>query len=230
MSKGGGGSGKGGAGGGSGFAGKGAAANEPNGTHEDLPNSQEDMQGARQKLQELTGMSEAEARESMKSVYGYTQERSADIRDFQYGSTQNFSPKELETVKKEVEAINRYIDKMPKFKGEIYRGKDFESAEKAEAFLAKIKKDSDYQLPAMSSFSSSKKIAENFARLQTKIGNKGRVPVVFVVEKNKSGASIRSLSEKTKEDEVLVPKNAKYKPKGEPYQKDGIWYVPLAEK
>lgn len=203
--------------------------NEPKGTHDDIPNAQEDTQAARQKLQELTGMSEPEARESMRAVLGYTQERSADIRDFQYGDTKTMSPKELETARREVEVINKYIDKMPKFKGEIYRGKDFENPEKAEAFLKKLKETSDYELPAMSSFSSTPKIADNFARSRTKMGMKGRVPMVLAVE-NKSGASIRSLSEKTKEDEVLVPKSVRYRLKGEPYQKDGIWYVPLVER
>jgi len=222
---------KGGFGGGGGSAAsskKASPAAESTGTHDDIPNVQEDAQGARQKLQELTGLSESDVRETMKAVMGYTQERSADIRDFQYGSTKDMSPKDIERAKREVEVLNKYIDKMPKFKGDIYRGKDFESPEKAEAFLNKLKT-SDYQLPALSSFSSTPKIADNFARSRSKMGMKGRVPIVFVVEGNKSGASIRSLSEKTKEDEVLVPKNVRYRLKKAAYQKDGIWYVPLAE-
>ena len=202
---------------------------EPMGSHDDLPEYRNDFTATNQKLQRLTGMSEPEAKESMQAILNYTELGSTDIRSFQYGNTKTMSPEELKTVRREVKVINKYIDKMPKFKGEIYRGKDFENSEKAEAFLKKLKETSDYKLPAMSSFSSTPKIADSFALDRSKMGIKGRVPMVFAVE-NKSGVSIRSLSVKTREDEVLVPKNVRYGLKGEPYKKDGIWYVPLVEK
>ena len=186
------------------------------GTHDVLP---KDAASAVKKIQNITRMSEKDAIESARAINSFTKFAYDDIRNLEYaGKT---SP--------EVKAINRYLDKMPKFQGEVSRGKQFDSPEEAQTFINKMKQGAPYVLPAMSSFSSDIGTAQKFANIEKSAGVEKSTPMVLVVATNKRGVSIRSLSDVRNEDEVLVPKKTKYKLKGEPYQKNGTWFVPLEE-
>lgn len=189
-----------------------------NGGHDVLP---DDPQSAIKKIQEITGMSEKDAIESARAVNSFTNYNYDEIRKLEYAGK----------TSAQIDAINRYIDKMPKFQGEISRGKEFDSPEKAQAFIDKMKKGAPYVLPAMSSFTSDPDVAKRFANIEKNAGVEGSTPMVFVVAANKRGVSVRSLASTgmKDEDEVLVPKKTKYKLKGEPYLKNGTWYVPLEE-
>lgn len=237
MSKGSGGSGKGGAGAGNGVTGKSqnSGASSPVNissestvennssrnyspeelTHDVLP--KDDLNKAAKKIAELTGMSEKDAADSIQAVRDFTSKSYEEIRGLQYAGKS--SP--------EIEKINRYLEKMPKLKGEVLRGKGFKSTEDLDKFIADLKKGKSYQLPAMSSFTSSKSVAKQYA--DSRANAKSEVPAVLVVKNNKKGASIRNISEYKGEDEVIVPKGTKYKMAGKPYMRDGVWHIPLKE-
>ena len=185
-----------------------------NGKHEDLPAS---ARGQSSAIQKLTGMSADEAKSSIKAIKDYARMDGTGIVSYgairnvqrgifeaaegppQYGNP--LTKSETAKIQSSIDSINRYVKKMPAFDGMIHRGMFFKSEDERTSFLSKISK--GYSLEAMSSFSSSRTIAEEFA------GTSDR-SVIFTV-KNKSGASIQQLSKIKKEEEVLVPKGVKYR-------------------
>lgn len=157
------------------------------------------------KISTITGMTTSEARASAKAVNAFTHESYERIRKAEYGG--------IETP--QVKAINRYLDKMPKFSGEIFRGKNFKTQQDVDNFVKKLQDGQAYELPAMSSFSSNKETALTFAK-EGALGllNQSFASVVFKVTGNKSGVTVKYLSANVEEDEVLVKKGARYKING----------------
>ena len=186
-----------------------------NGSHDDLPIELKDQIST---IQNLTGMSEDEAKSSIKAIKSYASLEGGGDGVVSFGSIRNvqrgifnageipphwgnpLTKSEIAEVQSSIESIDRYVKKMPAFDGVIHRGMSFKTEDERTAFLSKIS--NGYSLEAMSSFSSSREMAGNFAGSSNK-------SVVFTV-KNKSGASIKQLSEIKNEDEVLVPKDVKY--------------------
>ena len=191
----------------------------------------EEREGQKQvsAIQKLTGLSESEAKSSIKAIEdystikGYSISNYASIRDVQQGKFKvdgrDLTKPEISKIKSSIKAIDQYVKKMPAFDGVIHRGISFESKEEQSSFLSKISK--GYSLDAMSSFSSSKATAKGFAESSS-------FGILFVV-KNKSGASIRNLSEIKAEDEVLVPKGVKYKIADKPKKSGNIIIVKMEE-
>jgi hypothetical protein len=99
----------------------------------------------------------------------------------------------------------------------IYRGFRQDTVDGA-AYVEDIKKalksDDGYGLRSFSSFSSNYEIAQNFAVLKDGADDP---PEAFLIEvkRNTRGASIRSVSTITDEDEVMVPKATRYRYIGE---------------
>ena len=144
----------------------------------------------------LTGMTKDEALESAKAVWEFTEINYEEIRKAEYAG--------IETP--QIAAINRYLDKMPKFPGEVFRGKKFKTEQLLDDFVEKMKNGFTYDLPAMSSFSSSEKSPKYFAT------NVSFQPsVIFKVVENKSGVTVKNISHSLDEDEVLVKKGTQYK-------------------
>ena len=180
-------------------------------------------------IQKLTGLSEGEAKSSIKAIEdystikGYSISNYESIRAVQQGKFKidgrDLTSPEISKIKSSIKAIDQYVKKMPAFDGVIHRGISFESEEEQSSFLSKISR--GYSLGAMSSFSSSKTTAKGFAEASS-------FGILFVV-KNKSGASIRNLSQMKAEDEVIVPKGVKYKIMGNPKKVGGVVVVHMEE-
>ena len=203
-----------------------------NGKHDDLPTSAKGQVSA---IQKLTGASEDEAKASIKAIKAYVDLQGKGvvsygaIRNVQrgileaadggpyYGSS--LTKSEVAKVQSSIEAIDRYVKKMPAFEGVIHRGMTFKSEGDRKSFLSKIS--GGYSLEAMSSFSSSRGIAEDFAGTSSN-------GIIFTA-KNKSGASIKQLSTTKEEEEVLVPKGVKYKLVGKPKKVGGVVVVEMEE-
>ena len=159
------------------------------------------------KISAITGMTKSESRASAKAVNAFTDEDYEKIRKAEYAG--------IKTA--QIVAINRYLDKMPKFSGEMFRGKQFKTQQDIDNFVEKLKEGHSYELPAMSSFSSNKETATTFA-VEGALGlaqKSSPSSVVFKITGNKSGVTVKHLSVNVEEDEVLVKKGAKYKINGE---------------
>lgn len=111
-------------------------------------------------------------------------------------------------LKRQVAALNHYMKKAPKFKGEVHRGLSFGDKAKFSDFMQRLTQDSGFNIDAMSSFSSSKDAAKVF--------DGGTYGVMLNVVANQSGTSIKNASWHNDENEVLVPKGTKYRIVGPP--------------
>jgi hypothetical protein len=180
-------------------------------------------------IKKLSGLSEDEARAAIDAIKKYSEPEGSVIS---YGSIRNvqrgilktadgrdLTKAELSKVESTTKSINRYLEKMPSFDGVVHRGMSFDSKEDRDAFVSKIS--GGYSLEAMSSFSSSKNTAKEFAS-QSGSG------VLFTV-KNKSGVSIKRLSEVEEENEVLVPKDTRYRIVGKPKKVANVLVVEMEE-
>jgi hypothetical protein len=141
------------------------------------------------------GISASEARESMAAIYTYTM-ASDTIRE-----SDKTNPKDPE-----VQAIYKFLQKAPKYKGEVYRGVKLPDQDSFNQFIDRFQVGKTNELKAMSSFSSSLDVAKRFSKK-----GQGKYPVVIYVASNHSGTSIKKLSNYPNENEVLVPKGAKYR-------------------
>jgi len=203
-----------------------------NGKHDDLSDSPRGQSSA---IQKLTGMSADEAKASIKAIKSYVSVGGdgavsyGAIRNVQrgifnapdgkphYGNP--LTKTQIAKVQSSIESIDQYVKKMPAYEGVIHRGMTFKSEDERKAFLSKISK--GYSLEAMSSFSSSRDAAGEFAGASSN-------GVIFTV-KNKSGASVAALSRIKKEEEVLVPKGTKYRIIGTPKKVGGVVVVQMEE-
>jgi hypothetical protein len=186
---------------------------------------------ARQKqieaIQKRTELSEQEVKDLFGAVEAYTSENTvsyAAIRNVQRGilksaQGKDLSSDEVQQAESYAKAINQYIETAPTFNGTIYRGMRFDSKDERDQFIQNVS--GGYSLEAMSSFSSSKIISKDFA-------SRGEHGILFKV-KNRSGVSIRNLSPNPDEDEVMVPKGAKYRIVGAPKKSGKTLLVELEE-
>ena len=166
------------------------------------------------KIAKVTGMKDKEVKSSLKALAKFSGAGYKKYRELE--KTGKLSSGESNEVvarmKSEVKAINQYIDKMPKFHGSIYRGVQLESQQALDDAIKKLQNGESHELNAMSSFSSSESQARAFALAGKK---DQKVSVIYEVIENKSGVTIRNLSKFPGEDEVLVPKGARYKLAGD---------------
>lgn len=100
--------------------------------------------------------------------------------------------------------LNKLLTSAPKFEGEVYRGVEFSSKEKADAFISNFKKGGIYVDPGFMSTSTNKNIADQF-----KDSGNGGLGISLKI-KSKNGAAIKSLSDIPSENEVLFGANSKF--------------------
>ena len=100
--------------------------------------------------------------------------------------------------------INDFLDKAPKYQGEIYRGMVIPDSDLND-FLSSMEK--GVSITAMSSHSKSKDVAMSFTRTL----DKTQAKVLITVKKNRSGVDIESFSTKPEEEEVLVPSGSAFR-------------------
>lgn len=168
-----------------------------NGDHESMPSSHEEYYEALKKAG--VNISEKEAAATTTAIYKWTRS-SNDIRDDQKAGEEN----------EDANRISNYVRNSTPYKGEVYRGIHFETKEEA---LNWTKGDKDGVLDnqgAHASWSSSLKTAEEFS--DDFFIEEKRYPVV-IKSINKSGASIKNLSNIKEEDEVMVLKDTRHRVK-----------------
>ena len=166
------------------------------------------------KISKVTGMKDKEVKASLDALAEFSGAGYKKYRELEKtGKLSSGESSEIITkMKSKVKAINQYIEKMPKFYRSIYRGVQLESQQALDDAIKKLQNGDSHELNAMSSFSSSESQARAFA-LASKKGQK--VSIIYEVIENKSGVTIRNLSKFPEEDEVLVPKGARYKLAGD---------------
>lgn len=144
--------------------------------------------------QEIT-LEEAERR--VKAVKNWTESAYGYIRRSQFEG----NPSD------EAKRIDRFVKSLTPFKGGIYRGI---TVPNGDDFLKELEGNGgNLEQSAHSSWSSSKKIAEQFAYKALYRSQ----PVLIHSTTNRTGVSIRKMSKHPFEDEVLVPSGAKHKVK-----------------
>jgi SPP1 gp7 family putative phage head morphogenesis protein len=173
-------------------------------------------------LAEIHGVSRAVAKDRVAAVEHFSGPEYPGIRAGDGGRSTYYTEdgKKKDTTpwhREQAKLINDYINDSPKYDGVIYRGFRQDTVDGA-AYVEDIKKalksKDGYSLRSFSSFSSNYEIAQNFA---AKTDSGDDPPEAFLVEvkRNTRGASIRSVSTITDEDEVMVPKATRYRYIGE---------------
>jgi hypothetical protein len=174
-------------------AGAGAASGDS-----DVPqiNSDGSHEGNTMSIEEYAqqiGISEEEARARYRAVAGWTVADYGDIRENQIDGVDD--PR--------VEVIDAYLNSVPSFEGDVYRGLKFFDEDDYNSYLDSIS-GGVMDLNAHSSFTSSEEIGRSFVE--------GRSPFGALIRAtgNRSGKSIAGVSEFPEEGEVLVPRGARY--------------------
>ena len=160
----------------------------------DLP---EYNQKALKSIMEETGYSELEARKLQSTMLDYL---GGDYKAYTKGGKL-----------KEVEVINKGLERMPKFDGEMFRGMNFNHDAEAFKKFEGLEIGDELGMKSVSSWSSEKGVASNYG------GNtSGDVDSVMLSCKtNKSGVGVQHISKwGAGEAEVMSPSTAKWKVTG----------------
>ncbi len=172
-------------------------------------------------LAEIHGVSRAVAKDRVAAVEHFSGPEYPGIRagDGDRPTYYTEDGKKKDTTpwhREQAKLINDYINDSPKYDGVIYRGFRQDTVDGA-AYVEDIKKalrsKDGYSLRSFSSFSSNYEIAQNFAVLTD--GDDPPEAFLIEVKQNTRGASIRSISTITDEDEVMVSKATRYRYIGE---------------
>ncbi len=143
-------------------------------------------------IAKLTGMNGIEIEKTLNAIQKFTRAGFGKIRKAEREGQRD----------DQIELLNKFMRKMPKYKGEIYRVMSLSEAS-IQCFIEQLKNHNlSYTLEAMSSFTSDLKVAENYSG--------SCYPVILRVKKNQSGVSIQDFSAMYSECEVLVPKGTHY--------------------
>lgn len=154
-------------------------------------------QKALQSIMEETGYTESEARKLQTTMQDYL---GGDYAAYTKGGK-----------KEEVEIIDKGLDLMPKFDGEIFRGMNFNHNTEDFKRFDGIEIGDKIEMKSVSSWSSKKGVAENYG------GNfSGDIDSVMILcNGNKTGVGVQHISKwGTGEAEVLSPSTAKWKVTG----------------
>ena len=148
----------------------------------------------------LTGTDAEEARTLARAARQFTTNDYDAIRKYQRLGP----PPDRKQVSKEIET---FIEKSPKWDGgEVYRGLDIDKATAAK-IVADARAGKQIGMLGTSSWSTNKKIAEAFADSQG-----DEVSFIFRSKGKQNGTSVKYLSRYPQEDEVLMSKDARWKP------------------
>lgn len=146
-----------------------------------------------------------EAEKVIKSVKGWITD-SDDVRDDQKVGKPN----------KNEENINRFMESMTPYNGEISRGILFNSREEVDAWLKGDENGVISNQGAHSSWTSDYKVAYDFSKASYKTNPslsqyvEGAYPVIIKAQ-NKTGVPIKNVGLKPQESEVIISKNTKHK-------------------
>ncbi len=172
------------------------------GTHEGTPkNAQEYFDMMTKKGNSITM---EEAQKTIESISYWSEAGYRQIREDQKKGRYN----------EDADLIDNYIKNSTPYKGEIYRGINFNSEKQVMEWIKGTNGDGILNnLGCHESWSSDSKVAEDFT-----YSGRGQ-PVLIKLLENKSGVSIEGLSTvEKKESEVIVPKSTKLKVKS--YRKE----------
>lgn len=126
------------------------------------------------------------------------------IRDWTVGNYASVRKLQMQgRASVEADDLDDFIKNSTPYKGNIYRGITFESTDEA---MRQLTKSDILKQTAHSSWSSSEKIAREFAYARSP-----KEQSVLIETVNKTGASIKNLAAFADELEVLVPKGAQHK-------------------
>ena len=128
------------------------------------------------------------------SIQGYTGSDYIGIRD------------NNPDYKEQADYIERYIKKAPTYNGDIYRGIALDN-ETGKNYISQLQKGSQIDMLGISSWSSDKKVANNFSTFFTEDND---YKIVFHT-KNKTGVGIAHLSKMPDQQEVLHSSNSRFK-------------------
>jgi hypothetical protein len=176
--------------------------NNPTGSHDTIPVGY----AARDKHFEKYATADHSGSEMSQALKDFSSLDYEGIREFE--RTGKESELSFGNDEKHAKAINAYIAQAPKYKGEVHRGLSLPDQPAVSEFLKKMTAEGGFELDAMSSFSSDPTTAREF--------DGGKYGVILKVKANQSGTSIKNISNHKDEDEVLVPKGAKYRVAGKP--------------
>jgi hypothetical protein len=166
-----------------------------------------------QLLMQETGMSRAEAEQTYHAMSDYFSNGYSNIRA---GHPPSAAEKAM--------LIDKAIKKARAYNGEIYRGIHLDSNTYSE-WAKGLKKGATLDMKGISSWSSKKKVAENFAKTDSYYGK----AVVFKLKSTNHAVPVQHLSSfGSREAEVLAPSFVKYKISSY-ITKGNITYVNLAE-
>ena len=130
------------------------------------------------------------------------------------------TPEDLKKAIKDTAALQELLDVMPKFKGTVYRGCTFDTAEKLDAYLQKLFGEPE-SLMGFISTTPDPVIAHHYA-------SSGKFKVVVVVPNSQNGVYFGPHSTHPEDEETLI--SYKFYLRGlKKYEADGILYV-LAEE
>ena len=123
--------------------------------------------------------------------------------------------------------IEEYIEAAPKYKGTVWRGIGVDR-EVADGILSALERGEDIDQLGIASWATEKEWGIEFASMNTERMENG-VKIIFRLEENKSGVSIKHLAVSADNDEVIAPERARYVlsggiiKKSDPY--DGEYYL-----
>lgn len=181
------------------------------GAHRDIPTGMTKEQFVAKEL----GVDESKAKDYVKAVDFYSDEKYKEIRSYQQGKVA------AEDIQKAENDLEDYIVKAPKWDG----GATFRGIGLSDDDLAKYTVESVHDMRGSSSWSNEPIIAEDFADYY----GKGQNAVIFHSPTQSKGTSIRHLAKETGENEVLVSKESKYKVVRQKKDKQGRIHIFLEE-
>lgn len=152
------------------------------------------------------------AKEMTVAVHKYSGSYYDDIRASSRGDNNDY--------KHEADMCEEFIKASPKWAGgKLYRGIKIYNQDDADAIIAKAWKKQPIDMRGVSSWSSKKKVADDFSG--------GSHPIVFVTNgtATKKGTSIKHLSAFPSENEVLMSKEAVFTPTKIKTAKNGTIYI-----
>ena len=132
------------------------------------------------------------------SVHGYSESEKLSLL--------GLDPVDLKEIRAKAEVIENYIEKAPKYDGDVYRGLWFSATREAEDFLTGLQ---ESHVPAVDSWSASKGVAESFSGVNEP--RSVQKAAVILKQRNVHGASIKPYSALPDENEVLQPSGLKYR-------------------
>lgn len=149
-------------------------------------------------------------REIATAIKSYTGPNYSKIRQAQMGVLRDVSARVKDATIKDGDALEDFIRVSPKWNGgTAYRGMILETPD-FDDLMRKIAEGAELDMQGTSSWTSSLKIAQSFAR-----GYGSNVHDVVIVNKGRlRGTSIRDISKVTSEEEILVSKHARFRVTG----------------